>query len=247
MTSGPEHCSRPQGRAELFGSEAVHCSVNGATSQHSGAAVKLVLPLDGARLVADWGHSQSEHRVALLVGTGVEHRLRAEGPVVAFFWDPSLRGRFVGVRCLDRQQERWVRDAWRTEGAACLGDVAKRASLGPVPSPRTRRVASRLRKHLGRPGAEPGSPLAAMAARCGISANRLSRTFAQEMGVGFARYLQHLRVATALGKMSTGEGIAAAARDADFADQAHFGRTMRNTLGRSPGDVRRRDTIVQER
>lgn len=137
MTSGPEHCSRPQGRAELFGSEAVHCSVNGATSQHSGAAVKLVLPLDGARLVADWGHSQSEHRV--------------------------------------------------------------------------------------------------------------SRTFAQEMGVGFARYLQHLRVATALGKMSTGEGIAAAARDADFADQAHFGRTMRNTLGRSPGDVRRRDTIVQER
>jgi len=79
-----------------------------------------------------------------------------------------------------------------------------------------------------------GASLERLAAEVGLSACRLSRVFADEIGLPPYRYACHLRLVRAKRLMLEGMSLASAAHDAGFFDQAHFTRCFTKRFGFSP-------------
>ncbi|MFI7541397.1 helix-turn-helix domain-containing protein [Actinoplanes sp. NPDC049599] len=87
---------------------------------------------------------------------------------------------------------------------------------------------------------DPGARLDDLAELAGCSRWHLSRTFHQVTGITINAYRLRLRARAALTELGdAGEGLAAVAARAGFADQAHLSRTLRRELGLSPGEVRK--------
>lgn len=108
-----------------------------------------------------------------------------------------------------------------------------------APSPADRRLVERARAaiHDAHPSAEGLFPLAAL---LGASPYRVSRAFTSELGVSVTRYRNRVRVGRALERLESGEStLAEIAVTLGFADQAHFGRTLRQHTGCTPTEVRR--------
>lgn len=70
---------------------------------------------------------------------------------------------------------------------------------------------------------------------------QLSREFRALLGTSPYRYLQHRRVDRAKRLLREGATLADAAHGAGFADQSHFGRTFRKTVGLTPKQWLRSD------
>lgn len=77
--------------------------------------------------------------------------------------------------------------------------------------------------------------LAAVAAAAGLSPDRYRHAFSEAFGVSFRRHLLWRRITRAVGRISGGQEITAAAHAAGFADSAHLARTMRACFGISAG------------
>ena len=63
---------------------------------------------------------------------------------------------------------------------------------------------------------------------------QLSRDFRVLLGTSPYRYLQCRRLERARQLVRSGLGMAAAAHEAGFADQSHFGRVFKRTFGTTP-------------
>ncbi|WP_300531472.1 AraC family transcriptional regulator [Maricaulis sp.] len=74
-----------------------------------------------------------------------------------------------------------------------------------------------------------------MAAECGVHRVHLSRSFSRHYGVAPSLYRARSRGARAISSILVGEGLAEAACEAGFADQAHFSRFTKRETGISPG------------
>lgn len=120
-------------------------------------------------------------------------------------------------------------------------------------APRVRSMASvnreavmRVRQFLdGAP--RTGASLADMEKIAGYDRWQLSRDFRRLVGTSPHRYLQCRRVDRAIELLRRGDSLASAAHDAGFADQSHFGREFRKTLGMTPQSWRKAErarTIV---
>ena len=77
--------------------------------------------------------------------------------------------------------------------------------------------------------------LATVAASAGLSPDRYRHAFAEAFGISFRRHLLWRRMARAVGRISGGQEITAAAHATGFADSAHLARTMRACFGISAG------------
>ncbi|KEQ02906.1 AraC family transcriptional regulator [Pseudorhizobium pelagicum] len=75
----------------------------------------------------------------------------------------------------------------------------------------------------------------ALEAETGLDRYELARQFRRLMGTSPHRYLVMRRLERAKRSMMEGQGLAEAAADAGFADQAHFTRHFRKTFGMTPG------------
>jgi AraC-like DNA-binding protein len=125
-----------------------------------------------------------------------------------------------------------------------VASVLRTATDRPIPandapSPADRRLVERARAaiHDAHPCADGLFPLAAL---LGASPYRLSRAFTSELGVSVTRYRNRVRLGRALERLESGESTLAEIADAlGFADQAHFGRTLRQHTGCTPTEVRR--------
>lgn len=80
----------------------------------------------------------------------------------------------------------------------------------------------------------PGTNLDQLEELAGYDRWQLSRDFRSLLGTSPYRYLQCRRLERAGQLLRNGLGLAAAAHEAGFADQSHFGRVFRRTFGTTP-------------
>jgi AraC-like DNA-binding protein len=80
----------------------------------------------------------------------------------------------------------------------------------------------------------PGTNLDQLEELAGYDRWQLSRDFRTLLGTSPYRYLQCRRLERASQLLRRGLGIAAAAHEAGFADQSHFGRVFKRTFGTTP-------------
>lgn len=89
-------------------------------------------------------------------------------------------------------------------------------------------------------------PLLSDAARhVGISPRQLRRSFAEEIGMPYRRYILWRRLRRALLAIDDGTDLTTAAATAGFSDSAHFSRTFRQTFGLAPSEVLPLLTVVE--
>jgi AraC-like DNA-binding protein len=117
----------------------------------------------------------------------------------------------------------------------------QRCDGGPAPKRTMNREAvRRVREFLDTvPG--PETTLEQLEEIAGYDRWQLSRDFRSLLGTSPYRYLQCRRLELARQLLRHGLGMAAAAYEAGFADQSHFGRIFRQTLGTTPSTWHRGD------
>lgn len=87
-------------------------------------------------------------------------------------------------------------------------------------------------------GASEGVPrLTEAAARVALSPRQLSRSFAQDVGMPFRRYVLWSRLRRVVVAVRVGDDLTKAAVHAGFADSAHLSRVFKSTFGLSPSEV----------
>jgi AraC family transcriptional regulator len=102
-------------------------------------------------------------------------------------------------------------------------------------APWVERAASLLRERTcGRVAA------AEIAAELGVHPVHLSREFKKHFGVTMGEYLRDFRVRLASEELRSTKSLAEIAAAAGFADQSHFTRIFKRTIGQTPGEFRRR-------
>ncbi|MFD7909664.1 helix-turn-helix domain-containing protein [Streptomyces sp. NPDC059752] len=208
-------------------------------SVHRHAAFQLVLaPRGEAALVgADGGVVRG---AALLVPPMTPHRMLSAGDLLTVFVEPhsALADRLRG-RCGSGPGIVAVPELRRLDEAE-LGRAAALPSTGL--DPRLLAAAALLEGREGREGQEgqEGPVLMELvAARVGLSPQRLRALARQQLGMPLARrriWLKLRRSAEALGE---GRSPAEAAAAGGFADQAHLTRRMREMIGMTPAAVLR--------
>lgn len=121
---------------------------------------------------------------------------------------------------------------------------AMQRSEGGPPIKRTvnREAVMRVREFLDSVP-EPGTSLEQLEGIAGYDRWQLSRDFRALLGTSPYRYLQCRRLERARQLLRSGLGFAAAAHEAGFADQSHFGRIFRRTFGTTPLAWHRADPL----
>lgn len=170
----------------------------------------------------------------LLIDPLVRHTLEAEGVVELVFLEPT-RTRAVLAPLMEDLAPR-LREA-RIIEAETPALQFWRASLAEQAAPRRRASPALLASLATIDAALEGGTvrLAAVAAEAGLSADRYRHAFAEAFGISFRSHLLWRRMARAVGRISGGQEITAAAHAAGFADSAHLARTMRACFGISAG------------
>ncbi|HAI71082.1 MAG TPA: AraC family transcriptional regulator, partial [Alteromonas australica] len=75
----------------------------------------------------------------------------------------------------------------------------------------------------------------------GLSVSRLRALSTHYLGVPFSKIIVWKQVNLAFQSLAKGASLADAAYDAGFADQAHFTRILRDTIGVTPGQTQNMD------
>jgi AraC-like DNA-binding protein len=103
----------------------------------------------------------------------------------------------------------------------------------PMPrDPAARRVASRI---LAAPGEADG--IDALCAGCGAARRTVERRFAEETGLGVARWRRRARLAAALESLARGDPPSRVATEVGYATASAFGAMVKAELGGPPGTL----------
>ncbi|MEV6974545.1 AraC family transcriptional regulator [Kitasatospora sp. NPDC093806] len=220
------------GRFAVWEGYAVYRGAVGDGSAHRHGAFQVVVGAGREVVVAD--ADGVRHRgAAVVVPPMVWHRLERAPMVVTYFVDPHcafadrLRARCAGGGVTVAPELRGLDEAeLRPAGAV--------ASAGL--DPRLRAALELLTERLAE-YPDGRLPAAELAARVGLSPQRLRALAQAQLGIPLTRWRSWRRLALAVGALDEGRTPAEAALAGGFADQAHLGRWMREMLGLTPSVV----------
>jgi AraC-like DNA-binding protein len=210
---------------------------------HAHPAWTLLLPVDGGTITVVAGDAVRVHNDGVLLAPQIQYRAATDGPHVAVYANAwrSARPQSMRPRMIGSHTARRVLDVLDVDhGTDLSGSIVELASLvGRIGA-----LDSRLAFVIE---ALPGAGrLDRLAADVGISASRLRALANEDIGVPLTQLRLWSRLARAIAWLPYGT-TAAAATAAGFADQAHFTRTARRFLGRTPGGLSLRPLVHQLR
>nr|BEK63547.1 hypothetical protein KPHV_07740 [Kitasatospora purpeofusca] len=171
------------------------------------------------------GHGVRHRGAALVVAPMVRHRMQPVRELVTYFVDPHCA----------------FADRLRTPGGPGIAVAPhwhglREEQVRPAGALPSDRVDPRLRAAMEAAG-DDAVPLAGLAARVGLSPQRLRALAQEQLGLPLARWRIWRRLARAADALRAGSTPAEAALLGGFADQAHFGRRMREMTGLTPAAV----------
>lgn len=210
------------------------------TVPHAQWGVAVLIALDGVVRVE--GRNGTAEGPAVVVPADLEHVTTAPGSVVSVLLDAD--GHRDAVAAVRRPSPFRVTEpslVGAAQAAAMVSatgspDLAKAIASRIVPvgdglahAVRDARVAAFLRATKN----EKTISLRALASRLDVSINHASTLFHTHVGVSFRRWQLWRRLMRVIPHLRPG-GLALAAREAGFADQAHLSRTCARLLGYTP-------------
>lgn len=217
-----------------------------STDFHAHHAIQITLALDGEFNL----HlpDRTAPGPAVMVSADVSHAFEPTGLIGLLFVDPdTAAGRALlegplarkdavalsaeqtlslqaAMRALHARREASDAD-WREVGQGLIASF-----VGAVEAPP---ADQRILQTLEWAGAnlEEGLGIAEAARHVGLSPDRMSHLFVEQIGLPFRTYVLWLRIRRALDAYAQGASLTNAAYDAGFADSAHFSRTFRRMFG----------------
>ncbi|MFI8237586.1 helix-turn-helix domain-containing protein [Streptomyces sp. NPDC085866] len=210
---------------------------------HRHPAWKVVLPL-GGHVEVGYGTGRTVAATGVIVPPQLAHTCAASAGYVALFLDPWVLDPGLGLARLGDGAARRVLAVLGHTGTPGLGPgpnsdlAAARAEL--LTLTRAGRPLDPRVAHAVRESSRAGSdvPISAIAADVGLSPPRLRALVRVSAGVPLTRLRRWARLRVAIADLPR-ESAASAAAGAGFADQAHFTRTARSLLGRTPASIGR--------
>ncbi|MFJ4191955.1 helix-turn-helix domain-containing protein [Kitasatospora sp. NPDC089509] len=199
---------------------------------HRHAAFQVAVAVAGGEVTVADGAGARHRGPAVVVPPMVWHRMAPARRVLAFFVDPHCA--FADRLRADCGDGVTVAPQWRD-----LTEEALRPA-GMLPSAEVdARLWAALEALTDHPVAPTDHPVAlpALAARVGLSPQRLRALARRQLGVPLARWRIWRRLARAAEALGEGCTLAEAALAGGFADQAHFSRQMREMTGLTPSEV----------
>ncbi len=157
----------------------------------------------------------------------------------AVIGDPELSRRFVALqRTLIAEAGTLAGETWLLGALVTL--IARHATPRAVlrPPGRERAAVRKARAYIATHYSDDLS-LSDLARLGGLSPFYFARVFRAEVGLPPHAYLESVRIGAAQGLLARGVPLAAVAQATGFADQSHFTRRFRRTIGVPPGQYAR--------
>jgi AraC-like DNA-binding protein len=210
---------------------------------HAHPAWTLLLPIDGGTVTVVAGDAVRVHKDGVLLAPQSQYCAATDGPHVAVYANAWRAARPISMtpRMLGAAAAQRVVDVLDFEhGTDLSGSMVELAQLvGRIGAldPRLAFVIEAL---------PDTDRLDCLATEVGISPSRLRALANEDIGVPLTQLRLWSRLARAIAWLPYGS-TAAVATAAGFADQAHFTRTARRFLGRTPGELSLRPLAHQPR
>lgn len=223
-----------------------------ATTPHAHHAFQLVRALDGEIVLRANGGGGSAACHAAVIPHDVEHVIES-GCVraVLLYVDPDT---MVGRTIRRRVAAGRAADTWRASGeplanveilalpvtwldAAQIRAALVSALVGATERPLALHPALLHARRFIETHVESVIRLETVAGAVGLSEDRLSHLFSEELGISFRRFVLWMRLQRAARELAGGHTLAKAAAEAGFADGAHLTRTFRSMFGIAPSEV----------
>jgi len=256
----PPHAAQPShaAGASLWPAALILWGTGSRSSPHAHHCIQVYLALSGTVRARSGPGTRWRRCAAVLVAPDVRHEIDAsEGAVLIGFFDPESgfaaslwtempagitfvseavaagwRDILGGPAEIDKTRvDRWV-----------LSELLRERRARPL-HPAVQRALDYLRNGGLQERRMSAKHLARIAQ---LSHSRFLHVFTESLGVPLRSYVRWLRVQRAMGALAAGSGITEAAHAAGFADAAHLTRTLRRTLGQTPGELVRRCVLRGE-
>ena len=188
---------------------------------------------------------------AVWVPAGVEHEVRAAGPLAmrTLYVDPAAAAGLPAACCVVKVppllRELILRAVTLSQSAPPDGPEARLLALIPdelrdlepeplhLPHTRDRRLKTVTDRLAAEPSDDRG--LAAWSKEAGASERTLARLFLKETGMTFGTWRQRQRLLVAVAQLAEGRSVTTVAYDLGYESTSAFIAMFRRTLGTTPG------------
>lgn len=200
---------------------------------HSHAAIQLTTARAGT--VMCMGASEAVFDgPGFLIPAGVKHRLLPCSDAILVLVEPGCA---AGTMLRDYRKIQVLEDPLRA-ALVCDGSLEDIVDAA-FAMEGSGALDERLQAALAAMANSDALGVADLARVAGLSQARLRALAQRDLGVPLAKLSSYRRLARAAEAIALGAGLAEAAAEAGFADQAHLTRTFRATIGLTPGKAAR--------